>query len=124
MPKKDEKASLIGRIVGAIMAFVLIGLTVIFIPWLLAWKSHIRLGLIHGHPSPAFITAFYIWALIVALAALYMGFKSGIYETMDILNILWKTGESYDPKVLAMAETLRNIMIISAIATFILFSLR
>jgi hypothetical protein len=106
------------------MASVFGGLTVISLPWLLAWKFPIRLGLMLGLPSLVFLPVFYVWVLIVALMACNIGYKAGAYDTMDILNILWKTGDSYDAKTLAMAGTLRTMMIISAIVTFILLCLR
>lgn len=121
---QDERPSLFSRLLGAVMAFVFGGLTVISLPWLLAWKFPVRLGLLLGLPSVLALPVFYLWALFVALAALHVGFKAGAYDMMAVLNAMWGTGDSYDRNVLAMAESLRNTIIISALGTFVLLCLR
>lgn len=119
-----DEPSLFSRVLGALVAFVFSGLTVVSLPWLLAWKFPIRLGLLVGIQWLPFVPIFYIWVLVVALFALHMGFKLGGIETLDVLNLLWKTGESHDPTVQAMAGSLRTTIIWSGIGTFVLLCLR
>lgn len=117
---RREEPSLFSRVVGASIAFVFSGLTVISIPWLLAWKFPIRLGLLVGIQGLLFVPVFYVWVFVVAVVALHMGFKLGGFQMLDVLNLLWRTGESYDPTVRAMADSLRTTIIWSGVATFVL----
>lgn len=106
------------------MAFVFTALTVVSLPWFLAWKFPVRLGGLLGLPGLLFVPVFYVWVLVVAVLALRIGFKAGGHDMMAVLNVIWRTGDSCDPKVLDMAESLRNTVIFSALATFVLLSFR
>ena len=119
-----DEPTFFGRVVGASIAFVFGGLTVISIPWFLAWKHPIRLGLLLGIQWLPFVPVFYVWVFVVAVFALNIGFKLGGFGTLDVLNLLWKTGESYDPTVQKMASSLRTTIIWSGIGTFILLCIR
>jgi hypothetical protein len=118
----DDQPSLVSRIIGALTALLFGALTVFFVPWLLAWKFPIRLGLAVMLPVVLLLRPFlYLWLAYVAVAALSIGYKAGTYDTVDMLNLIWKTGDSHDPRVHAMASALRQTIILSAIGTFLLF---
>ncbi len=116
--------SALGRIGGGAAGLVFGGTTVIFLPWLRAAKYPTRFGVFVGLPMLLFALPFVlIWSLIFGVAAMRTGYRAGIWDALDILNIIWKTGESHDPKIHALAESLRKTIITSAFGSFVLFCL-
>ena len=121
---RNKPLSMIDRTVAAGVAFVLGALTVFTLPWLLARKFPVWMCFILGLSLLIFFKSFlWCWIVYFACAALYLGFKVGVYDTMDIFNITWRTGDSHDPRVIALAESLRQSMIISAVAAMLVVSL-
>lgn len=126
MPKHirpDDSPGLTGRILGALMAFVFSGLSVIYLPLLLFWKFPIYFGFSLGPPSIFFFPVLCMWGLVVAFSSLAIGFQAGVYETMEIFNVMWQTGESFDPEVHKKVILLKKITAVSAVVTMALLCL-
>lgn len=119
-----QTPSIASRVLGAGMAFVFAAASVLSLPWLLGQRFSLRLGWLLGLPVLFFYPLFYVWVLFVALAALVIGFRVGSYDTMDMFNLIWGTGETSDVKVREMAESLRSTSILSAVGAVVLLGLR
>jgi hypothetical protein len=116
----DDSPSLTGRFVAAVMAFVFAAVTVIAIPWFLAWEFPIKYRFIIPMPRVFGLYGFYCWVFGVSLAALVLGFKSGFTKTLELFNLIWGTGESADLQLIKLARELRSIFPLTGFVSFIL----
>jgi hypothetical protein len=121
---RQPPPSVPSRVTGALAAFVFGALTIATLPWLRARKFPVAVGLAICLPLVIYFRPFcYFWIAYFACAACYLGFKAGVYGTMDIFNLLRKTGDSHDPKVITLAESLRRSVIISAVGALLVYAL-
>jgi hypothetical protein len=89
----DEPPSFIGRVIGALCALVFTGLTILAIPFLIGVKSFWVWWLpLHSYNS----IVFFMWVALVSGAAGVIGFRAGVFGTLDLLGHLWGTAEPLD----------------------------
>ena len=112
------------RILGALMAFVFSSLSVIFLPLMLFWKFPVYFGFSLGVPAIFLFSGICVWGAVVGGMSLVIGFRAGVYETMDIFNVMWRTGESYDLHVHAQVVQIKKIIFFSALASGMLLFLK
>jgi hypothetical protein len=117
--EQDDPLSMTERILGALMAFILSGLSAICIPLLLFWKFPVSFGLSLGLASIFLFPGVCLWGSVVAVVSLRIGFNAGIYDTMDVFNVMWRTGENHDPKVHEKAVQIKKIIFLSAMVTLV-----
>ena len=121
-----DKPTLSSRILGGTMAVVLGALTIISLPWVLWWKFPLRYTLFgRGAGGDGLLAALHtpplvMWIAFIAAVTFSAGFKIGAYDMMAVMNVIWKTDESYDPKILEVARSLMFIAVVSGITTFVL----
>ena len=111
------------RVSGGLIALVSGALTTFFLPWLLFWKYPIYLGILFGISRFYLMPIFYLWILIIALLSFQAGFTLGFYRVLDVFNILWRTGETYEPQLVEHAYRLRRNAIIFCLLTWFFLSL-
>lgn len=118
---RDDTPSLLGRIIGAVMAFAFMMFTVLAIPILLAWKFPIRgskvASILAGWPT----TVFLLFVGLVAMFALIIGFVHGVYGILDVFNLIWETGESHDKDAAASADILKKLIFAAMCVPIVLF---
>lgn len=122
---EDGPPSLWGRFIGAAMAMVFAMLTSVAIPWFLAWKFPVKLGLLFPMLKVFAFYGFYFWIALVGIFAMTIGYLYGGEAILDVFNLVWKTGETNDKEAKEAAEMMRLIipatMIVSA---FLIVSMR
>ncbi|MEW5757438.1 MAG: hypothetical protein AB1810_14170 [Pseudomonadota bacterium] len=121
LPRRDEPSAL-SRIIGGIIASTFGMLTVFLLPLMLSWEFPFKMWFLMRINSVYTLPIFYGWILVIGSAALYIGYKLGAAETMDVLNIIWGTGESNDPRIQKLARSLRKAVLIAGLSTYVILS--
>jgi hypothetical protein len=119
----DDSLSMVERMLGALMAFILTGLTAICIPLFLFWKFPVSFGLSLGLTSIFLFPSICIWGSVAGLVSLRIGYDAGLYDTMDVFNVMWRTGENHDPTVHENAIQLKKLIFLSGIVSMALLFL-
>jgi hypothetical protein len=119
----DETPTPLGRIAGALLAGVVAWLAACGVPWMLFGHRYDLFLISHRHRdalSLMHMPMFIAWSGIVALYGAITGFRYGLNGTMDILNLVWNTGESNDPELREAARQFRVITPASIVISLIL----
>lgn len=111
--RTDETPSLAGRLVGAVLASSFTVLTVLVIPLLLSWKFPLKGRYLFPVLTGWGLNMFLFWLGLVAIVAMIVGFVHGFWGVLDIFNLVWRTGESYEPETMDAAMFFRKLILVS-----------
>lgn len=118
----DEKApqSIAERLIGGIVA-VIFGLgTILVLPVMLGPTLLVARELAPLWSDPVF----WCWTLAMGTFFLVAGCKLGIFRVTDLLNVIWRTGESVDEEAREQAHIVVVGVVGSALITLLLVWLR
>lgn len=119
-----EIPTLLGRVTGALMAFAFFILTTFAVPILFAWKFPLRHRALLSPLDGWSLRFFLLWVVLVALFALIIGFVHGAWGTLEMFNLVWRTGDSWDQDMIDSAAQIRKLILITVCVplVFMIFS--
>jgi hypothetical protein len=115
----DETPSLTSRFIGALMALTFGVITILAIPYMLAWKFPVVAFFLTDNIRAYASLGFYLWALGIGVLAMHTGFRLGGIGVLDLFNQIWGTGETTDRSIIELGHRGRTLIPITAVVSFV-----